>query len=209
MPDPLACLVSTTTSVKPEISPSDGSQVGINQLVEEVYAELHRLAHAHMRREQGLHTLQTTALVHETYLRLAKCRHLNLSDRRLFFGLASRVMRHILVDYARSARAVKRGADCRLVSLQETPAVAGLPSTDILALHEALLRLEAHDPRLGQVLELHAFGGLTNLEIAEALGVSLRTVNRELALARAWLRRFLSVGTPDSDAEASGCPTAA
>ncbi len=209
MPDSLACLVSTTTSVKPEISPSDGSQADINQLMEEVYTELHRLAHAHMQREHRLHTLQTTALVHETYLRLAKCRHLNLSDRRLFFGLASRVMRHILVDYARSARAAKRGADCRLVSLQETPAVAGLPSTDILALHEALLRLEAHDPKLGQVLELHAFGGLTNLEIAEALGVSLRTVNRELALARAWLRRFLSVSAPDSDVETRGCPTAA
>jgi DNA-directed RNA polymerase specialized sigma24 family protein len=95
------------------------------------------------------------------------------------------------------------------VSLQEIPAVAGLPSADILALHEALLRLEAYDPRLGQVLELHAFGGLTNLEIAEALGVSLRTVNRELALARAWLRRFLSGSAPDSGFETSGCPTAA
>ncbi len=209
MPDSLACLVATTTPVKPEMFPPDGSQADINQLMEDVYAELHRLAHAHMRREQGLHTLQTTALVHETYLRLAKCRHLNLSDRRLFFGLASRVMRHILVDYARSARAAKRGADCRLVSLQETPAVAGLPSTDILALHEALLRLEAHDPKLGQVLELHAFGGLTNLEIAEALGVSLRTVNRELALARAWLRRFLSGSAPDSGIETLGCPPAA
>ncbi len=209
MPDSLTGLVSTTTSLKPDMSPPDGNQADINQLMEEVYAELHRLAHAHMRREHGLHTLQTTALVHETYLRLAKCRHLDLSDRRLFFGLASRVMRHILVDYARSARAAKRGADCRLMSLEETPAVSGLPSADILALHEALLRLEAHDPKLGQVLELHAFGGLTNLEIAETLGVSLRTVNRELALARAWLRRFLSVGTPDSGVETSGCPTAA
>jgi RNA polymerase sigma factor (TIGR02999 family) len=189
---PLPALPPPRPSSERDVSPPDSNQAGINQLVEDVYAELHRLAHAHMRREQGLHTLQTTALVHETYLRLAKCKHLNLSDRRLFFGLASRIMRHILVDYARSARAAKRGAGCRLVSLQEIPAVAGLPSADILALHEALLRLEAHDPRLGQVLELHAFGGLTNLEIAEALGLSLRTVNRELALARAWLRRFLS-----------------
>lgn len=209
MPDSLACLASTTTFAEADPSPRDGCQLDINQLVEDVYAELHRLAHAHMRREQGLHTLQTTALVHETYLRLAKYKHLNLSDRRLFFGLASRIMRHILVDYARSAKAAKRGADCRLVSLREASSVAGLPSAEILSLHEALLRLEARDPKLGHVLELHTFGGLTNLEIAEMLGVSLRTVNRDLALARAWLRRFLSGVAPDAASDAADCSTAA
>ncbi|MGQ9896467.1 MAG: ECF-type sigma factor [Acidobacteriota bacterium] len=205
---PQACPVLSPTTLSTLLNSGPNLATGtdpvkLNQFIEEVYVELHRLAHAHMRREQRRHTLQTTALVHETYLRLARCKGLNLSDRRLFFGLASRIMRHILVDYARGANAAKRGADYRIVSIREVLTVTELPSAEILSLHEALSYLEAHDPKLGQVLELHAFGGLSNLEIAETLGISLRTVNRELALARAWLRHFLS---RESSAQASKAP---
>lgn len=192
MPDASTLPTASFADAPATANPPDHG-AGIGRFVEEVYAELRRLAHAHMRREHPGHTLQTTALVHETYLRLANCKNIGVHDRRQFFSLASRMMRRILVDHARGASAAKRGGGGRPVELTERqPAAADLPNADILALHEALLRLEAHDPHLARVIELHAFGGLTNLEIAETLGVSLRTANRELALARAWLRRFLA-----------------
>ncbi|QUW04319.1 sigma-70 family RNA polymerase sigma factor [Chloracidobacterium validum] len=167
-------------------------QVAFSQFIEEVYAELRHLAHAHMRREQPGHTLQTTALVHEVYLRLANCKGVSVTDRQQFFSLASRVMRHILVDYARAATSAKRGAGNRPAQLDGQWPAKELPIPEILALHEALQHLEAHDPHLGRVFELHAFGGLTNQEIATTLGVSLRTANRNLALSRAWMQRLLN-----------------
>jgi RNA polymerase sigma factor (TIGR02999 family) len=169
-----------------------GDRGALDQAVGEVYAELRRLAHHHMRRENGGHTLQTTALVHETYLRLADCRPTGWLDRHQFFALASRIMRHILVDYARRAKSAKRGAGQPVVHFEDRSALSDAESEEILALHLALSKLEERDPKLARTVELSAFGGMTNAEVAETLGVSIRTVNRELATARAWLRLALA-----------------
>lgn len=144
-----------------------------------------------MRRENPGHTLQTTALVNEAYLRLVDMRSVSWRDRAHFFALASRVIRHVLVDAARSRRSLKRGADASPEALDEKLLISGNPLADIIALDEAVGALSAIDNPKEYVVELRFFGGLTVEETAEVLGVSAETVKRDWKLAKAWLRREL------------------
>jgi len=170
---------------------SSGDSEALQALTPLVYEELHRRAHWHMRRENPGHTLQTTALVNEAYLRLVDMRQVSWRDRAHFFALASRVIRHVLVDAARSRRSLKRGADASAEVLDENLLISKEPRADVLALDDALQTLAAIDGRKSQVVELRFFGGLTVEETAEVLGVSAETVKRDWKLAKAWLRREL------------------
>ena len=168
-----------------------------SRLLPAIYEELRRQARRALRRERGdaEHTLQTTALVHEAYLRLVDQRRVEWQNRAHFFGIAAQMMRRILVDHARSRRAQKRGAGARAVTLDEATARAHDTSAggvDILALHDALEELERLDAIQARIVELRYFTGLTIEETAEAIGVSPATVKREWAIARAWLRRELA-----------------
>ena len=156
------------------------------QLVPIVYEELRRLAHHHMRGERAGHTLQTTALVNEVYLRLAGIDGLRWRDRAHFFAMAASLMRRVLVDYARQRGREKRGAGLSVVSLDEN-AVAARPAVDIVALDDALAALAAVDPQQSRVVELRFFAGLSVEETAEALGISPATVKRDWATAKLWL----------------------
>jgi RNA polymerase sigma factor (TIGR02999 family) len=156
------------------------------QLVPIVYEELRRLAHHHMRGERAGHTLQTTALVNEVYLRLAGIDGLQWRDRTHFFAMAATLMRRVLVDYARQRGRDKRGAGVAVVSLDEH-AVAAQPAVDIVRLDEALAQLEAVDPQQSRVVELRFFAGLTVEETAEVLSISPATVKRDWATAKLWL----------------------
>ena len=171
-----------------------GDQSAADRLVPAVYDELRRHAERAMRREGVDHTLQATALVHESYLRLVDQRRVAWRNRAHFFAIASTVMRRILVDHARARLTAKRGAGAVPVSLAgvEAGTPDGTDEADLLALHEALEKLAALDPDQVRLVELRYFGGLTIEETAEALSVSPATVKREWALARAWLRRELS-----------------
>jgi RNA polymerase sigma-70 factor (ECF subfamily) len=168
---------------------SNGDQEALNKLIPLVYDELHRLASRYLHRERPNHTLQTTALVHEAYLRLAHQNNGNSRNRVQFFAVASQLMRHILVDYARGHNAAKRGGDYAKVSFDEEMIVSEAKSADLMALDAALTSLAAIDPEQSRVVELRVFGGLTVEETAEALGVSPRTVKREWSMARAWLHQ--------------------
>ena len=162
------------------------------RLLPAVYAELHRQAERAMRRENGEHTLQATALIHEAYLRLVDQRRVEWRNRAHFFGIAAQTMRRVLVDHARGRLAEKRGGAMQRVTLGDVGAGPSDDSAlDVLALHEALERLAALDPDQARLVELRYFGGLGIEETAEALGVSSSTVKREWAVARAWLRREL------------------
>jgi RNA polymerase sigma factor (TIGR02999 family) len=162
------------------------------QLVPQIYEELRRLARGFMRQERGNHTLQPTALVHEAYARLVQQAHAPWQNRAHFFGAASQLMRHILVDHARARRAGKRGGIQQQVTLDDAMIGQRNPSIDVLALHEAIERLSALDARQAKVVELHFFGGLTFEEIALVLDVSARTAKGDWSMARAWLRGELS-----------------
>jgi len=171
-----------------------GDQSAADRLVPAVYDELHRRAERAMRREGGDHTLQATALVHESYLRLVDQRRVEWRSRAHFFAIAATVMRRILVDHARARLAAKRGGGAAPITLAgagEGAAADGADEVDLLALHEALERLAVLDPEQARLVELRYFGGLTIDETADALGVSPATVKREWTLARAWLRREL------------------
>jgi RNA polymerase sigma-70 factor (ECF subfamily) len=168
---------------------SKGDREALNKLIPLVYDELHRLASRYLRRERPDHTLQTTALVHEAYLRLVNEKNGNWQNRVHFFAVASQLMRHILVDYARGHNAAKRGGDYAKVSFDEAMIVSEEKSADLMALDEALSNLAAIDPEQSRVVELRVFGGLTVEETAEALGVSPRTVKREWSMAKAWLHQ--------------------
>ena len=168
---------------------SNGDQQALNKLIPLVYDELHRLASRYLRRERPDHTLQTTALVHEAYIRLVREKNGNWQNRVHFFAVASQLMRHILVDYARSHNASKRGGDYARLSFDERLIVSKEKSADLMALDEALNCLAAIDPQQSRVVELRVFGGLTVEETAEALGLSPRTVKREWSMAKAWLHR--------------------
>jgi RNA polymerase sigma factor (TIGR02999 family) len=170
---------------------SSGDSEALDALTPLVYEELHRRAHGYMRRENPGHMLQTTALVNEAYLRMVDLRQVSWRDRAHFFALASRVIRHVLVDAARSRRSLKRGADALPAALDEDLLVSETPPADIIALDDALQALSAIDDRKNQVVELRFFGGLTVEETAEVLGVSPETVKRDWKLAKAWLRREL------------------
>lgn len=154
-----------------------------------VYQELHRLAHHYMQRESPGHTLQTSALVNEAFVRLVDQRDVRWQNRAHFFGIAAQMMRRILVDYARSRNYAKRGGGAQKVSLDEGLVVSDERSAEVVAVHEALERLAAFDARKSQIIELRFFAGLSIEETAEVLAVSPGTVMRDWTLAKAWLRR--------------------
>ena len=170
---------------------SAGDQSSDDQLLNAVYNELHHQASRAMRFEPVDATLQSTALVHEAYLRLVDQRRVVWRNRAHFFGIAAQLMRRILVDQARARLAEKRGSGVAYLTLDDDLAPAAEDSLEIVALHEALERLAAMDPEQARIVELRYFGGLTIEETAEATGVSPTTVKAEWAVARAWLRREL------------------
>ena len=157
-----------------------------------VYAELRKIAVGYLRRQRPDHTLQPTALINEAYLRLVKQDEANLQDRAHFYTLAARMMRQILVDAARAHKSEKRGSGNKVQLDENFDIAVANHATDLLAVHEALEQLKAHNDRMAQAVELRYFGGLQLDEIADALAVSLATVKRDLALGEAWLRRALS-----------------
>ena len=169
-----------------------GDPKAFDALYRSVYAELHRMAQANMRREKGGHTLQPTALVNEAYLRLAPA-GVSWEDRRHFFGAAAEAMRRILVDHARRRLADKRGADFERITLTgaalETP--AGQPDVDVLQLDDALTQLREESPRLADLVNLRFFAGLSIEDAAQALQISPATAKRDWTFARAWLQRHL------------------
>jgi RNA polymerase sigma factor (TIGR02999 family) len=174
------------------VAASDGRREALDELVPLLYDELRRLAAAHMRREPAGHSLQATALVHETYVRLVDQRQAKWLSRAHFFGAAAGVMRRILVDLARTRRADKRGGRLTRVTLAEDVATDSPKEIDVLALHESLERMATFSPRQERIVELRYFGGLTIEETAAVLGISDATVVREWTIAKAWLRAALS-----------------
>lgn len=164
----------------------------LDRLMPLLYDELHRLAHRHLAHERAGHTLTTTALVHEAYLQLVDQERAAWQNRAHFFALAAQAMRRILLMHARRHQAAKRGGGLRPLPLDDVLLVSAERADALVALDEALARLEALDARLGQVVELRYFGGLTVEETAEMLGRSPATVKRDWRTARAWLHRALS-----------------
>ena len=163
-----------------------GHPQALDRLTPLVYEELRRLARNYMRGERGSHTLQATAVVHEAFLRLIQA-NVALQDRGHFFALASRLMRRVLVDHAKSRSRIKRNAGVRDLVAEATGETTTTADFDVVALDDALEGLQQMEPRLAQVIELHYFGGLTYEQIAAALGTSPATVHRDIRLARAWL----------------------
>jgi RNA polymerase sigma factor (TIGR02999 family) len=170
---------------------SHGEDAALAELTPLVYEELRRLAHRHMGGERPDHTLQTTALVNEAYLRLADQTNPRWQNRAHFFAVAARAMRQILVNYAKSYRAQKRGGGALKVDLEEAALVSPEQSREIVDLHEALQDLATLDSRKAQVVELKYFGGLNDDEIAEVLKISAVTVRRDWIFAKAWLHKQL------------------
>ena len=170
---------------------SSGDLSALEKLTPLVYRELHRLAQAYMRGERPGHTLQTTALVNEAYVRLIDADRMGWQNRAHFYGVAAKLMRHILVDFARSRDQVKRGGGVEHLPLDEAWTITADRTAELVNLDDALTALEKLDSRQSQIVELRFFGGLTEPEIAEVLKVSPRTVNSEWSLARAWLLREL------------------
>ena len=166
-----------------------GDRGALDRLIPFVYEELRRQAARHLRRERSGHTLQTTALVHEAYLRLVDQKGARWQNRAHFYAIAAQLMRRILVDHARKRRAAKRGGSDLRVTLNQASDPAGGPEVDVLAVDEALTRLAALDPQQSRVVELRFFSGLTVEETAEVLGISPRTVKRDWNVAKAWLHR--------------------
>ena len=172
----------------PELSLDGGAAGQTLPSFEAVYTELRQIAEAMLRRHGPSDTLNTTALIHEAYLRLHSL-DAEVRDRTHFFALAARAMRFVLVDYARARNAAKRGGPGRAITLHTAADLADLRADEVLALDEALTRLAAERPRLAQVVELRFFAGLTYDEIADFTGTSVRTAKRDWELARAWLHR--------------------
>jgi RNA polymerase sigma-70 factor, ECF subfamily len=170
---------------------SDGDDRALERLVPLVYSELHRLANGYMRGEREKHTLQTTALINEAFLRLIQWKEVSWQNRAHFFGVSAGMMRRILVSVARAHRSGKRGGEVSKVTLDES-LIAGGPGRDVVAVDEALKSLETLDARKARIVELRFFGGLTTEETAEVIKISTRTVEREWSLAQAWLLRELS-----------------
>ena len=168
-----------------------GDQAARDELMPLVYEELRRLAHHYMGRERRGHTLQTSAIVNEAYLRLIDQKEVSWQNRAHFFGIAARLMRQVLVDYARQRHYAKRGGDARRVPLDEAMIVSEERASDVVALDKALESLSEIDSRQSQIVELRFFGGLSIEETAEVLGVSAGTVMRDWTLAKAWLRRAI------------------
>jgi RNA polymerase sigma factor (TIGR02999 family) len=171
---------------------SDGNQAALDKLYPLVYKELRRLAHGYLRRERKGHTLQTTALINEAYLRLVDQKHVHWANRSHFFGISAQIMRRILIDHARRYDYAKRGGAAQRISLDEAAVVSKERARALLLLDEALNSLAKIDPRRSHVVELRYFGGLSNEEIAGVLKISENTVTRDWNLARAWLYQELS-----------------
>jgi RNA polymerase sigma-70 factor, ECF subfamily len=173
-----------------------GDEAALKALTPLVYQELHRLAHRHLARERHDHSLQTSALVNEAYLRLVDAQQVDWQNRAHFFGVSARLMRQILVDFARSRDSHKRGGAVSVMALEDTPNqgldIAQTRSADLVALDDALKVLATLDERQSQIVELRFFGGLSETEIAEVLHVSERTVRNDWRVARAWLQRELA-----------------
>jgi len=176
---------------------TDGDHQAAEKLIPLVYDELKRLARSYMRRERRDHTLQTTALVHEAYLKLIRQQATNWQGRSHFFGIAAQLMRRILIDHARAHLREKRGGDQLILPLNEALVFSPEHSEDLLRLDEALNRLSKLDSRQGQVVELRFFGGLSVEETAESLNISPKTVKRDWAVAKAWLHGELRQGDGD------------
>jgi len=171
---------------------STGDQAALERLAEQVYPELCLMARRHMKNEREANTLQTTALVHEVYLRLVDVTKVEWHERAQFFAMAAQMMRRILVDAARARRTHKRGGSALKVNLDETALLSSAPDRSIVALDEALTAFSHVAPRQAQVVELRYFGGLTEEEIVAVLKIARRTVRRDWDLAKAWLLRELS-----------------
>lgn len=171
---------------------SNGERAALDELIPLVHEELLMLARRYMARENAGHTLQSTALVNEAYLRMVDMRRVEWQNRAHFFAIAAKLMRHILVDLARSKRFVKRGGGLARVSFDAADPLMATPAYDVLGVDEALHALAALDPRRGKVVELRIFGGLTIEETAMVLKVSTDTVTRDWNLAKAWLGRELA-----------------
>jgi RNA polymerase sigma factor (TIGR02999 family) len=176
---------------------NDGDQNALERLIPLVHAELRRLARQFMRGERPGHTLQPSALINEAYLRLVDVRRVRWQNRVHFFSVAAKVMRRILVDFARTRNYQKRGGGTYQVSLDQAMTAAKEPSQDLVALDEALTALSEFDERKGRIVEMRFFGGLSEKEIAEALAVSQETVGRDWRLSKSWLRHRLSESTPN------------
>jgi RNA polymerase sigma factor (TIGR02999 family) len=176
---------------------SQGDQTALEKLMPLVYSELHRMAKRYMERENPGHTLQTTAVIHEAYIRLANQREPRWENRAHFFGVAARIMRHLLVDYARARNRMKQGGDAQHISLNQAAIVSPEPAAELIALDDALNALAEIDERKSRVVELKYFGGLSVEEMAEVLKVSPGTVLRDWSIAKAWLYRALKGETAD------------
>jgi RNA polymerase sigma factor (TIGR02999 family) len=172
-----------------------GNAGALDQLLPLVYDELHRIAQNSLRHERGGHTLQATALVNEAYLRLVEQRESNWQNRAHFLGIAARLMRRILLDYARRRHAQRRGGPQQKLTLDEALAVSNDNFSELIALDDALLHLAHIDPQQAQIAELHLFGGLTMKEIAEVLGCDEHVPPREWRMAKAWLHSNLSASS--------------
>jgi RNA polymerase sigma factor (TIGR02999 family) len=169
-----------------------GDEQALEKLTPQIYRELHRAAQQSMRREREGHTLQTTALINELYLRLADLQAIDWQNRAHFFAICARQMRRILIDMARARQSEKRGAGAFVVSLDDAPEVSASKKRDVVSVDEALKALAKVDERKSQVVELRFFGGLSVEETAEVLKVSPETVARDWRLAKAWLLREMS-----------------
>ncbi len=184
----------------------EGDQGALERLMPLVYEELHRIASRYLAHERSAHTLQSTALVHEAFVKLVDQRRVNWQNRAQFFGLAAQAMRRILVDHARSRGRQKRGADAARIPLEVTgspAATESLDPADAIALDRALQKLEAIDPGQARLVELRFFGGLTVEETAEVMVTSPSSVKREWTIAKAWLYRELASTAPDPKPDAN------
>jgi RNA polymerase sigma factor (TIGR02999 family) len=171
---------------------SEGDKEALDKLVPLVYDELRRQAARYLRRERVGHTLQTTALIHEAYLKLVDQKNVHWQNRAHFFGIAAQLMRRILVDHARTKKRAKRGGSDIRVSLADATAIAKAQDLDVVALDEALERLARIDEQQSKIVELRFFSGLTVEETAEVLAISPATVKRDWSMAKAWLHREIS-----------------
>jgi RNA polymerase sigma factor (TIGR02999 family) len=173
------------------ISWQKGDRRALDEMLPVVYNELKRVAKYYLSRERPGHTLQTTALVHEAFIRMVDQQNVDWKNRAHFFSLASEMMRRILVNYARDRAAVKRGGNAQRISLSNLDEAAEQPNIDLIAVDQALNELAHEDERKARIVELKFFGGLTNNEIAEVMKISDATVEREWMVARAWLYRAI------------------
>lgn len=174
------------------VSWNNGSPTAFEDLVTLIYPELRRLARRHMRQENPAHTLQTSALINEAYLRLVNQRDVAWQDRAHFFAVAAQVMRRILIDHARRHQAAKRGAGAHTMALDDMEAVSQERAAEFVALDDALVKLAEIDERKSRIVEMRFFGGLTSQEVADVLKLSPITIKREWRSARAWLQRELN-----------------